>query len=152
MAHTVCSRRLAFATACVAVYVLADRLPTVVAEENHPLLVVRGPTVVAFFPPVTDAELQKDPDTNESLSDFQFYSAKLREPLRKLGIDFHELYARSFELRIGKKLKTFRPVKVEVGYYLIAPGRKPRIEYGVMADVGLLEVAKEYFGTSNKLK
>jgi hypothetical protein len=134
------------------VYVLTGRLPAVAAEENHPLVVVRGPTVVAFFPPMTEAELQKDPDANETLSDFQVYSARIREPLRKLGIDYNELYVRSFELRIGKKLKTFRPVKVEVGYYLIAPGRKPRIKYGVMTDDGLLEFAEEYFGNSNKLK
>ena len=152
LAHTFSRKWLVCAMACVTVCVLAGQLPAAAAAKEHPPVVVRGPTIVAFFPPVTQTELEKDPDTNEALSDFQFYSAQLREPLRRRGIEFHELYAHSFQLRIGKKLRTFQPVKGDVGYYLIAPGRSPRIEYGVMTDVDLLEVAKEYFGVPDKLK
>jgi hypothetical protein len=71
----------------------------------------------------------------------------VRGPLRKAGIEFHELYAHSFRLRIGSKLTTFKLVKIDVGYYLVARGKKPRIEYGVMTDSDLLRVANEYFGT-----
>lgn len=116
------------------------------AAEKQPVIVVRGPTVVAFFEPVTQAKLVKDPDTNEALADFQLYASSVRTPLRKAGIEFHELYAHSFRLRVGNQLTTFRPVKVNVGYYLVAPGKKPRIEYGVMTDADLLQVANEYFG------
>jgi hypothetical protein len=56
-----------------------------------------GRTVVAFFPPVTDAELKKDPDTNEALTDFQLYAIRAHEPLKKAGVEFHELYVHSFE-------------------------------------------------------
>ena len=101
---------------------------------------------MAFFEPVPQSKLDKDPDTNESLADFQLYARSVREPLRKAGIEFHELYAHSFRLRIGSKLTTFRPAKVDVGYYLVAPGKKPRIEYGVMTDSDLLQVASAYFG------
>jgi len=116
------------------------------AAEKQPVVVVRGPTVVAFFEPVPQAKLNKDPDKNAALADFQFYATNVREPLRKEGIEFHELYARSFQLRIGNKVIKFRPVKVDIGYYLVAPGKKPRIEYGVMTDSDLLQVANEYFG------
>jgi hypothetical protein len=101
---------------------------------------------VAFFEPVTQAKLAKDPDTNEALADFQLYASSVRAPLRKAGIEFHELYARSFRLRVGNQLTTFRPVKEDVGYYLVEPGKKPRIEYGVITDADLLQVANEYFG------
>ena len=117
------------------------------AAERQPLVVVHGPTVVAFFEPVTEAKLDKDPDANEALADFQLYASRVRAPLRKAGIEFHELYAHSFRLRVGKQLTTFRPVKMDVGYYLIAPGKKPRIEYGVMTDSDLLQVTNQYFGT-----
>jgi hypothetical protein len=110
---------------------------------------VRGPTVVAFFDPVTQEELEKDPDTNEALADFEVYAKKVRNPLREAGIEFHELSAHSFRLRLGKRLITFRPAK-GVGYYLVEPGKKPRIEYGVMTDADLLKVANEYFGISAK--
>jgi hypothetical protein len=52
-------------------------------------------------------------------------------------------------LHVGKRLITFRPAK-GVGYYLVEPGKKPRIEYGVMTDADLLRVANEYFGISAK--
>lgn len=107
---------------------------------------MRGPTVVAFFEPVTQAKLDKDPDTNEALADFQLYAANVRRPLMNSGIEFHELYAHSFRLRVGNQLITFRPAKMDVGYYLIAPGKKPRIEYGVITDADLLHLANEYFG------
>jgi hypothetical protein len=133
------------AIACVALYSLTG--PGVPgAAEKQPVIVVRGPTVVAFFEPVPQSKLDKDPDTNESLADFQLYAKSVREPLRKEGIEFHELYAHSFRLRVGNKLITFQPAKVTVGYYFIAPGKKPRIEYGVMTDSDLLQVANEYFG------
>jgi hypothetical protein len=121
----------------------------VATAEKQPIVVVAGPTIIAFFP-VTQAELRKDADTNEALADFQFYAKKVREPLKKTGIEFSEVYAYSFRLRIGKEVTVFKPAKGNVGYYLIVPGQKPRIEYGVMTNTDLLQVANEYFGTSAK--
>jgi hypothetical protein len=109
-------------------------------------IVVRGPTVVAFCPPVTEKQLETDEDMNEVLADFQLYAARVGEPLKKAGIDFHQVYAWSFRVRTGTKVVTFRTGKVEIGYYFIAPGKKPRIEYGVDTDDGLLQIAHEYFG------
>jgi hypothetical protein len=113
-------------------------------------IVVRGPTVVAFSPHVTDAELERDPDKNEVLSDFQLYATQASEPLRKMGVDFQQVYAPAFQIRRGRKLTTFHPGKIDVGYYLVAPGKKPRIEYGVMTDIDLVDIAKEYFGIAAK--
>ena len=122
----------------------------ILAAEKQPIVVVQGPTVVAFFPPTSDAELEKDADANEALDDFQFYASRVRGPLKTAGIHFHELYTHSFLVRIGKVSTTFRPAKVKVGYYFVVPGKKPRIEYGVMTDADLLQVANEYFGLRAK--
>jgi uncharacterized protein YecT (DUF1311 family) len=119
---------------------------SLLAAEKQPVVAVAGPTIVAFFP-VTEAELQKDADTNEALADFQFYAKKVREPLKKIGIEFAEVYANSFRVRIGQEVTVFTPTKENVGYYLIVPGKKPRIEYGVMTDTDLVQVAKDYFGS-----
>jgi hypothetical protein len=120
------------------------------AAPKEKLVVVNGPTVVAFFPSVTDAELAKDPDTNESLADFQLYATSVREELRSAGIEFEEIYASSFAVRCRAKTTTFRPKKTTVGYYFITPGRAPRVEYGVMTDVDILRVAAEYFQLASK--
>jgi hypothetical protein len=119
------------------------------SATQRPTIDVRQPTIVAFFSPVTQAELS-DGETNEALDDFQYYAGQVRAPLRNAGIKLHEIYAHSFQIRIGKKITVFHPVKAEVGYYFAVPGKKPRVEYGVLTDVDLLNIAHEYFGTATK--
>ncbi len=140
-------KSLTFVANCIAVLGLAvPSHPTIAADS--PVVVVRGPTVVAFFTPATEEELAKDSDTNEALADFQVYAAEYRKSLPKMGIEFHELYVHSFQLLIGKKRTTFRPADAEVGYYFVAPGRKPRVEYGVSTSIE--EIARTYFGIPSK--
>lgn len=117
---------------------------------NQPVFVVRQPTILAFFPPVTSKELDQDPDTNEALSDFQLYANQVRGPLSKLGVDFQQVYARSFRVINAGRTTTFHPAGTKVGYYFVAPGRKPRIEYGVETDLDILQVAKDHFGITAK--
>lgn len=143
-------KRLVRLVQFIAGWSLLSTLAVAGESAKQPVIDIRGPTVIAFFPPVTQAELEKDPDTNEALADFQVYARKVREPLRKAGIAFHELYAHSFRIRMGMKLTTFRPGKIEVGYYLVAPGKEARVEHGVLTDVDILEVANEYFGGTPK--
>ncbi len=143
-------KRLIVLFGFAAVCLLTVRTLPVSAAENPPLVEAEGRTIVAFFPPVSDAELQKDADTNEALSDFRLYATHVREPLKNAGIEFHELYAHSFRVRVGKAVTTFRPAKADIGYYLVVPGKKPRIEYGVLTDTDLLRVANDYFGTQAK--
>jgi len=116
-----------------------------VAGNEPQLFVIHRPTIVAFFPQVTSPDFESDEDTNEALADFQFYAGEVRNPLQKAGIDFREADASSFRIRIGTNVRSFHAGKIEIGYYFIAPGRKPHIELGVMADTDLLEVARKYF-------
>lgn len=115
------------------------------SATKKPSFDIHRPTVVAFFSPVTKSDLNGS-ETNESLSDFQFYAGNVRLPLEKAGVDFHVVYAPSFQIRINTKTTTFRPTQAKVGYYIAAPGKRPRIEYGVMTDTDLLQVADKYFG------
>ena len=117
------------------------------AATTHQAITVRRATVIAFFPPVTEQELAADADTNDALDDFQWYAGSARTPLKRGGIDFHELYVHSFRISVsGRRTVAFRPQGVRVGYYFISPGKRPRIEYGVMTDSDLFEIAREYFG------
>ena len=116
------------------------------AAKPVPIFVIHGPTIVAFFPSVTAKDLDSDQNTNEALSDFQFYIDKAGDSLHKAGIEFQEAYAHSFRLRCGNTVRTFRISKIGVGYYFIAPGKEPYIEYGVMTDVDILDAARKYFG------
>jgi len=104
---------------------------------------------VAFFTPVTDAELDKNPDENEALADFQVYAERVRGQLERMGIAFEEIYATSFVVKCDAKTRRFRP-KTGVGYYFVAPGKLPHVEYGVMTDADILQVAREHFHPTPK--
>jgi hypothetical protein len=113
----------------------------------HPAFRILRPTVVAFFPPVTESQLDDDPDTDDSLSDFQYYAQEVRGPLRKAGVDFHVVYTRSFSVIVKGKAIEFRAARKDgVGYYFIAPAKRAHVEYGVMTDEDLLDEAHDYFG------
>jgi hypothetical protein len=120
------------------------------SAQDTPTFDIQRPTIVAFFAPLTQSELLRDPSSSEALADFQFYATRVRRPLEKAGVDFKEVYVRAFRVRVGKTVTTFRPVKVDVGYCFAAPGKKPRVEYGVITDVGLLQIANDYFGAIQK--
>ena len=110
-----------------------------------PTFAITGPTVIAFCRPVTDAELEKEPGTNEVLSDFQLYASQAAPRLKKAGIQFEVASAVKFRIKDGGSVHTFTSGKVWVGYYFIAPGKKPRVEYGVHDDLDILEIASRYF-------
>jgi hypothetical protein len=114
--------------------------------KQMPVMAIAKPTVIAFFQQATKADADKDEGENEALSDFNFYAAKAEQRLRKVGIDFRLIDQSSFRVRIGNRVRTFRSGPIEVGYYLIAPGKEPHIEFGVKTDEDLSEVAAKYFG------
>jgi hypothetical protein len=119
------------------------------ARAPSPSIQLSGPTVIAFCEPITDAQQEKDPNLADVLGDFQLYASRARAPLRKLGIGLQEIYARSFAVLAAGRRTEFHP-RISVGYYFIAPGRKPRIEYGVRVDSEIVQIAREYFGAPAK--
>ena len=123
-------------------------LTSAFAQGAPKTFVVHGPTVLAFFPPVTDAELEKNPDTNEALGDFQLYAMRAGPKLKKAGIDFEVVNAVKFKIKSGAVVRAFNAGKIGIGYYFIKPGKQPHIQYGVMTDDDILEVARKYFGAN----
>ena len=109
---------------------------------SSPVFSVAGPTIVAFFP-LTDAELKSD-DTNEALGDFQYYVGQVGEPLQRRGIKLYQSYAASFSSELETGTEAFTPKDRGCGYYFVAPGQKPHIEYGVMTGDDLLSQARKY--------
>ena len=110
-----------------------------------PTYVIQKPTIIAFFPPTTDAELEKNPDLNEVLGDFQLYAYQAGPRLKKAGINFEVASAIIFRVKNGGVVHTFKTGKVGVGYYFVAPGKQPNVEYGVHDDLDILEIARKYF-------
>jgi hypothetical protein len=118
------------------------------SAAEQPVIVIRRPTIVAFFAPVPRAKLKKHSDTDEALADFQFYAANARNTLQDAGIDFREVYVSSFRVQRGGRTTTFRPGKIKLGYYFVSLDKEPHVEYGVMTDTDLFQVAKDYFAVT----
>jgi hypothetical protein len=116
------------------------------ANSQIPLLEVKGPTVIAFFPPVTRDQINKDADLNETLSDFQHHFQSAKPTLENAWIKVHEIYAKSFNVKLQAATTTFKPKNASAGYYLVMPGKKPKIHYGVVTDLDLPYIAADYFG------
>jgi hypothetical protein len=114
------------------------------ASIETPLFDIHQPTVLAFFRPTSHAD-ESGSRANDTLSDFQVYLRKASAPLGQAGIEVHDVYARSFQVRERMKTTTFQTKKIGIGYYLVSPGKKPRVEYGLMSDSDLIRVASEYF-------
>src|SRR5277367_6826917 len=114
-----------------------------------PVVNADGPTIIAFFPNASKIG-SNDADGNEALSDFENYAERVKKPLSQLGIQFTEEFDRSFRIRSGGETVLFTPKTDTPGYYLVARGKKPRIEYSVMTDADLLVLAKQYFGFPDK--
>jgi hypothetical protein len=116
--------------------------------QAPPVFVIHGPTILAFFHPMTQAEAESGEGDAEALNDFDFYADKVEGPLKKAGVDFREVDVRVFRVRDGKTARRFRTGPIGIGYYFIAPGKEPHIEYGVMTDLDMLAAAHKYFGTA----
>ena len=115
----------------------------ILSAQTARTIEVRRPTVVAFYVPQLAGEDPEKDGTDEALSDFRFYLGPARKALKAMGMNLELVEAPSFQVRLGGKARIFRPAEA-VGYYLIAPGKEPRIEYGVMTDLDIVQVAKEY--------
>ena len=90
--------------------------------------------------------LEKNPDLNEALGDFQLYATRVGGPLRNAKVAFEVTEATAFRIQIGNAVRVFHTGKIGIGYYFVAPGKEPHVEYGVMTDDGILEMAERYFG------
>lgn len=110
-----------------------------------PTFVIERPTIIAFCRPVSDEEMDKNPDANEVLGDFQLYASRVSRPLKEAGISFEVASAVRFRVKDGKAVRSFNTGKIGVGYYFIAPGKEPHVEYGVETDPDILEAARKYF-------
>jgi hypothetical protein len=142
-------RRLGSSIALLAIFLTASLAPCKSSRKNDSTFEIDRPTVIAFFPSNEKANSKTD-DKSESLSDFQLYTASVRQPLEQAGADLEVVYSRSFQTVLDGKMTTFRPARAEPGYYFATPGKRPRIEYGVMSDKDILRVAHEYFGSAMK--
>jgi hypothetical protein len=123
---------------------LCVAVPLASAAEQQTRFVVTRPTLISFFLDSTDKKVRRD--GNEALAGFQFYLPDAEHTLEQAGVEVHQVFhVTSFRVKSRSQWRTFAPRKVTFGYYFVAPGREPRIEYGADDTDTILGFAAEYF-------
>jgi hypothetical protein len=113
------------------------------AEPQQTKFVITQPTLISFFLDYTDKQVKEEGD--EALADFVFYLPYAEEKLRGAGVEVHAVFkVKSFRVKVGRRWQTVRP-RASIGYYFIAPGREPEIEFGVEDTGNILDLARKYF-------
>ena len=82
-------------------------LVSVLAAQSSPTYNIGKPTILAFFTPVSQSE-PKEAGADEALADFQFYGHQALKPLAKMGVDYKEIHASGFVVKVGEAAPTFQ--------------------------------------------
>ncbi|TFG53311.1 MAG: hypothetical protein E4H37_03550 [Gemmatimonadales bacterium] len=108
---------------------------------------VRGPILVAAFPPMSQNQVEADEPSGRLLHDFQAYLDEVRSELASGGVALYEWYAPELRLasESGTAVYTIAPDTVQVMYYFVEPGRAPCILRGVRTAAELLRAAADCF-------
>jgi hypothetical protein len=121
-------------------------------REHTQTIEIHRATIIIFEPPPKPGELENGEGDAEAYCDFAYYMDRAEKPLQESGIEIRSVLTREFVVRDGNKIRTLKTGKIEFGYYLIAPGKEPRVEYGVMTDKDLFNEARKYFGVALQQK
>ena len=136
--------------AALALLLLTSCVTPASQQPALPVIAVTGPTIVAFFPDVSQNEIDGDFDLDTTLEDFQRSARGIRAFANTNSISFHELYSHAFLIRTRGLTIRFEALADSggIGYYLTAPGMEPLVLYGVHTDSDVASTASGYFGRS----
>ena len=143
--------RLAALFSVIPIVWLACASPSAPSAEP---IVVRGPTVIGFFPPLGQAEFD-DPTSgaSEGLAHLQFALSDVAKCLEPISPEIRLELARQLTVQVDGEttsIKLPRERDRSFGAYLVKPGATPRAVYATMGPSALQQfipdAAAEYFG------
>ena len=116
------------------------------ARRDSTWVEITGPTLIAFFPPDVSAQIDAGGDEATALDDFGHHLASATDSLRALGVRVVGVGTRTLHVVQDGRTNVFAVPRdsADLGYYLVAPGRPPLVQYGVLSDTDLVDVAQEY--------
>ena len=107
-------------------------------------VVLRGPTLVAFSPSATQAQIDSSEALATILDDYSFHLSQAAESLRALGIVVNERTTGPVvvvDASGNKRLLVPRRDSARIAYAFLAPRVRDTIYYGVMASTDLVAAA-----------
>jgi hypothetical protein len=107
---------------------------------------VDGPTLIAFYPAVTQAQVDSSEELATVFDDFSYHLSSAADSLRALGLTVKERPLGEIRVVEAGRQWQFLPAKdsAEFGYLFLAPGRTQRVYYSVMSNTDLVETAHEF--------
>ena len=110
---------------------------------------VDGPTLISFYPTVTQAQIDSSEELATVLDDFSYHRSTAQDSLRALG--FTMVDHPSGTIRIvdasGPRDIALAPDSADVGFVFVAPDRRDRVMYGVMTGGELIDAAHRFLST-----
>ena len=127
----------------VAFEALSDSVPK---ATDSTLVVIDRPTLIGFYPAVTQAQVDSSEELATVFDDFSYHLSSAADSLRALGITVTERPLGEIRLVEAGQQRQFVPAKdsAEFGYLFLAPGRAQRVYYSVMSNSDLVATAHEY--------
>lgn len=132
-----------WSSAVLACAALACAGPARAQAADTGAVIVRRPTVVACWVPVSAAKRKADSDIDEAAADFELNWRSSAESLRRAGIAAGRRDARVVWLVDDGRLRAV-PCP-GVGYILALPSAQPKVIRGVMTDADLAAAAARFF-------
>lgn len=114
-------------------------------------VVLRGPTLVAFSPSATQAQIDSSEALATILDDYSFHLSQAAESLRVLGITVNERTTGPIvvvDASGNKRLLVPRPDSARIAYAFLAPRARDTIYYGVLASSDLVAAAHTLLRTN----
>jgi hypothetical protein len=105
-----------------------------------------GPTLIAFSPVVTQAQVDSSEDLATVLDDFAYYLGAAQDSLHALGFKIVDVPYGTIHLFDKSGSRNITPARdsADVGYVFVAPGRPDRVFYGVMTNMDLAEAGHRF--------
>jgi hypothetical protein len=110
------------------------------------MVAIDGPTLIAFYPAVTQAQVDSSEELATVFDDFSYHLSSASDSLRALGITIKSRPIGEIRFVEAGQRRQFLPARdsAEFGYLLVAPGRAQRVFYSVMSNSDLVQAAHEY--------
>lgn len=132
--------------AATALEVAQDSAMTTADSADSNVVLINGPTLLAFYPAVTQAQVDTSEELTTVFDDFSYHLSTAADSLRALGVKVEERPVGQLRFIEAGEKRQFMPAKdsSDFGYLFLAPRRAMRVHYGVMTNTDLVQSAREY--------
>ena len=111
---------------------------------------VHGPTLISFYPTVTQAQIDSSEDLATVLDDFSYHLSTAQDSLRAMGFTIVDHPPGTIRIvdASGSRDVVLAPDSADVGFVFVAPDRRDRVMYGVMTSSELIDAGHKFLAAA----